>query len=105
MTRLPPSSIKVGPFQYVVQLDSAVPTDALAVTDTDTLIITLDPRMPDTRMTTTLLHEVLHCITELTGLAEEWSEAKEEAFVGRIAPALQTVLQDNPELLKYLLGD
>ena len=103
MTRLPPSNIKVGPFRYLIYLDE-VPADSLAVTDTDTLIITLDPKMPDTKMTTILLHEVLHCITELTGLAQEWSAAKEEAFVGRIAPALQSVLQDNPALLTYLLG-
>ena len=104
MTHLPPHTLKVGPFIYRVELDNA-PDGSLAITDTDTLVMTLDPSMPDSKMQTILIHEILHCLTEITGLAQEWSEKKEEEVVSRLAPALMSVLKDNPNLIAYLLGD
>ena len=101
MTLLPPAFLVIGPFRYSVMFDE-VEAESLAVTDTDTLVMTLDPKMPDSKMATILLHEILHTLTEVTGLAQEWSAAKEEEVVGRLAPALGAAIRDNPQLIKYL---
>lgn len=48
-----------------------------------------------------LMHEVLHAVHDVMGTASQQPDTEEE-LVGRMAPALLRVFQDNPELVKYL---
>lgn len=75
----------------------------LGITDTDKLTISVRPSLPRSLKAQTLLHEVLHTLTHLTGLEKELGEKKEEAVVTRLAPALLAVLIDNPKLVAYIL--
>jgi hypothetical protein len=52
-----------------------------------------------------LLHEVLHCVVDLTGVGAVLDQADSDAHetvVDAVAPALLGVLRDNPGLVAYL---
>lgn len=78
--------------------------DLYGRTDHTKLLIVLDPGNAPAMQRQTLTHEVLHCITERSGLTTEMSQAEEEKLVRRIAPALLDLLRSNDELVRYLLG-
>ncbi len=61
--------------------------------------ITLDEAITPERRRVSLLHELLHCCTELTHVTDG---ATEEATVTALAPALVQVLRENPALVAYL---
>lgn len=53
----------------------------------------------DQSVAETVVHEVLHAITQIVGLADEWDEATEESVVNRLAPPLAQTIGANPDLM------
>ena len=109
-TPTPPATIQVGPFTYTVHVDKARMNQACRDDHTDllgrcehrTLDIDIDPDQAPGQMADTLLHELLHALTDVTGLANEWDEDREEAVVRRLSPVLLDTLRRNPALVAYL---
>lgn len=105
-----PRRIIVGPFVYKVSDDPVdlvircreESTDLLGHNSQRELIITIDPAQAPGQRRDSLLHETLHAVTQLTGLASEWGQETEEAIVNRLSPVVLSVLRDNPRLLRYL---
>lgn len=103
--RIPPK-IRIGPHPYNVRrVPAAVLKDKdgnhlFGDTDVDTLTIRLCKRMRKSKSQEVVTHEVLHGCCD--GL--DVPQKVEEKVVAKIAPALLQVLQDNPELVKYLVS-
>jgi hypothetical protein len=76
--------------------------DLLGHTDRRRCVILIEPDQADCQKRDTLLHETLHIVADLAGLADEWGAKKEETTVSRLSPVLLQVLRDNPKLLAYL---
>lgn len=108
----PPAAVIVGPFKYRVsskRADLATarrddPSLFSGRTDHASLRILLDPDQCDAKaaLQEVLLHEVLHTLTRMTGIAVEIDDKLEERLVNRLAPALLDVLQRNPRLVAFL---
>lgn len=94
-----PKSVKVGCHEYklVAKTKRECP-DELGKCDYDAVTISVRKRMPGNKARETLLHEILHACGYPTLLG------KDEKFVDTIAPLLLQVIQDNPELMEYLLA-
>lgn len=100
--RHPPATVQVGPLTYAVVLDDAkVPVDHYGICDKDRTEIHIDPDQSDVRLRLSLLHELLHALSDLGDLKDADSVAEEERVV-RMAPVLLQLLRDNPKLLDYL---
>lgn len=50
----------------------------------------------------TLVHELLHALTQIAGLADEWNDDHEEEVVNRLAPLLALTIARNPDLVAVL---
>lgn len=108
-----PKFIDVGPYRYTVTTDEltrqraqeASQSSLLGQTDHDRLIMILKSDQPNGLMRDTLLHETLHLVTGITGVAFESGLDKEELLVRRLSPILLEVLRRNPDLVTYLLAD
>jgi hypothetical protein len=108
--RSTPKKVIVGPHTYKVVVDQGAidgrgreeRSDLLGHTDRRRLVITLAPDQNLRMLQESLLHEVLHCVTGMSGLAEEWSVETEEAAVNRLAPILLDVFRRNPALVSFL---
>lgn len=77
-------------------------TTLLGHTDRRAQLIYLDADAHPQVLVETLMHELLHVLTDVTGLADEWDADTEETIVNRLAPALTRTLVDNPQLLEVL---
>jgi hypothetical protein len=107
----PPKTIKVGSRIYKVsarrrdlhRTQSEIQQSVLGATMNHRLKIHLDKKAAAGVVQETLLHEVLHAVTEFTGLDDNLGESEED-FVNRLSPVLLQVLRDNPELVEYLLS-
>jgi Zn-dependent peptidase ImmA (M78 family) len=98
----PPSKVRVGPLVYSVVLDDAkVPVDHYGICDKDRTEIHLDPDQSEIRLRLSLVHELLHALSDLGDLRDMDSVAEEERVV-RMAPVLLQVIRENPKLLEYL---
>lgn len=105
-----PAMVRVGPATYRVTSDAAEHAKAcqrvgdglLGSTTFKSCVITIDPDQAHDCKTDTVLHEVLHCVTQMAGLLSEWGEEKDEAVVTRLTPVLLGVIRDNPDLISYL---
>lgn len=60
--------------------------------------ILLSTEMHDQSVAETIVHEVLHAITQIVGLADEWDTDTEESVVNRLAPPLAQTIANNPKL-------
>lgn len=103
-----PSLIWVGALPYTVtyshekiMLKSAERNlSLLGNTDNHSLEIIVDDDPQEQVIRDTLLHEVMHCIWNESGIGD--LEMTEENIVGCITPRLVSVLRINPELVAYL---
>jgi hypothetical protein len=108
-----PSVIRVGPRRYKVtsdrtrmgRLSRTERADLQGFTDHRALTIDIDPNQAPDEKADTLLHEVIHTVTNLTGLNGDWDAETEERVVNRLSPALLDVLRRNPTLVTYLLEE
>lgn len=106
-----PTSVVVGPFKYKVLCDAQARLRAvehaadgkglLGYTNPNLLEITVAEQLPRQMQQETLLHELLHAIAHVTGLAIEWGD-DEEQTICRLSPILLDMLQRNVELVDYL---
>lgn len=66
--------------------------------------ILIRPGMAVDHEVVTVMHELLHAVTEMCGLDHRLGVSEEEDVVTTLAPALVDVLRRNPELVAYLMG-
>ncbi len=98
----PPASIKVGHLDFRVVLTSRAVSEHEgedAAIDVDVLTIWLADCLPPQLAVEKLIHELLH------GCYEVWNippRCGEERTVTALAPALTTILRDNPELRRWI---
>jgi hypothetical protein len=98
-----PSSIKVGPHTYsILRKPSQAMGDSLGNCDFTILEIWVKARLRRTKSQEILLHELLHACTHPSFNGDE--KMDDESFVNAVAPVLLQVLQDNPELVSYLVS-
>lgn len=110
----PPKVVRVGPLRYEIAFDQPA-LDRSAVTDGgderdgevdyDRGRIHVSPKLFPELQVETVFHEVLHTVTDQTGLRAELGEETDEKVVRRISPLLLDTLRRNPTLLRYLVGD
>jgi hypothetical protein len=109
-----PSEVLVGPYRYEI-IDDLIALHHASVRERDPLDGYCSPRRQQILVDTqkshpgssryTLLHEILHALTDLSGHSKEWGDDDEEAFVTRFTPLLLDVLRRNPKLVDYLLAE
>lgn len=107
-----PAKVKVGPFTYKVTSDRHdmnqrcrdESTDLLGHCDRRMGVISVEPQQSLEQKRDTLLHEVLHAITDMTGIEAEMSNELEEQIVRRLSPVLLEVLRKNPKLVAFLVA-
>ena len=107
-----PYKIKVGPFSYNVQVsDTAIMAHAEngggscdAYCQPYKMEIVLKASCVEDRRRELLLHETLHALCDLVQKRalgfDDYDE--EEKMVATLAPALLSVLRDNPDMVAYL---
>lgn len=101
-----PKKIKVDHLTYTITLDPGIgDIGHFGLCNSNDQIIRLYSKMNKERMKETLLHEVLHAIYYSRGMRQVPNESlTEELIVDQIGVGLITVLNNNPELRKYLLS-
>ena len=102
-----PESIKIGGFIYRVEIGTddvglAERSHSAETNHKKQIIVFASGYVA--RRPKSLLHELLHCMTEITDLDREWGD-KEETYVERIGGVLFAIFKDNPDLLRYWLED
>lgn len=110
-----PTSVKVLTIEYNIRwLDEdewygeRMDPDALAMTERDKALVSMraDGTAHEDSMRATLLHELLHCCTQATRLDRYITQVDdaEEFFIGQMSPVLMSLLNDNPDVVAYLLS-
>ena len=100
MTDKPPASVVVGPYRYRIVVDDArIPPDLYGQCDKGKHVVALHPDQSAVRLRSTLMHELLHALCDLTGVDDDKAE---ERIVTVLAPALLALLRENPRLLEWL---
>jgi aconitase A len=98
-----PRSVKVGPHTYSVKIHPGREMgENNGDTDLDALEIRLRWGLKPSKKREILWHEIQHCcadIAKIQGLADE------EAWVTAMSPIETQVLQENPQLVKFLTRD
>lgn len=106
----PPKTVEIGPHTYRVVVDkNAVAHDSvrngsevLGYCTTAEQRISIQPDQGPSMLRDTVLHEVLHALFDLTGLAGTHSDDDEERIIRPFATALLDCLRRNPTLVAYL---
>lgn len=97
----PPGTIDVGPHRYrvVVDHDGLLDSDHKAGhCSASRLVIAVDADQEPSQMADTVVHEVVHALLAVSGLDDDI----EERVCLALGPGLLGVLQDNPELVRWL---
>ena len=96
----PPSPIKVGPYYYriVWKTNSGDMGDSFFEKER----IGLDPSLGFGEMRSTLLHELLHCASDIGTDRHAYDPRNEDDFIQAVEPTLLQILRDNPKLLTWL---
>jgi hypothetical protein len=110
-----PKKIKIGPQWYRVEQrktgDDGMLSDAsFAYTLAERNLIVLSVELADSNKRQVLIHEILHAIGNALGSSTKPSKSADYAdwehhFISVYESGLLMVLQDNPELVKYLVED
>ena len=108
----PPSKVHVGQRTYTINLDDTGrlrERDSSGETYNDLRQITVSGHLPPEPMREVVVHELLHALTEYTGLHHDLEDSSvtvsDEQMVGRLAPALVDLLRGNPTLVAWLQED
>ena len=75
-------------------------SDSLGEWDARTATISYDPAQTLPVLRETILHEMLHCILEHTGVEPD----EHETLIRNISPLMLETLRRNPELVEWLVG-
>lgn len=108
-----PSAVKIGPLTYTIQHNHDAVVDYSKKAGEDVygccqnriLNIVVDTGYPIQRERSTLLHEIIHAIHCTYDLEEQNLKDNVEHYTAVFSKALLSVLQDNPMLVSYLVGD
>jgi hypothetical protein len=103
----PPHVLEIGGQPWRVEY---VHGDSAGVTETAEVgltighkrLIKLDEDQAHPALLDTMLHEVLHAITIMTGLREELGKELDEKVVNRISPVLLDAIRSNAQLVAWL---
>jgi hypothetical protein len=97
-----PKKIKIGPYNYVVELfpDATTTDHGACVYNHQTIFLSTNQHAE--RAGDTLLHEVLHAIWDVSGF-DVMPDLHEESIVRGMATMLSAVLRDNPQFAKFVL--
>ena len=98
----PPSKVQVGTSVYTLALVDADRLDSSRYAECDTLTeeIFINKAQGLGQMQDSVLHEVLHGVFNRAGI--RIGSVKEERSIAQLVPWLLLMLQDNPQLVKYL---
>lgn len=108
-----PASIQIGPYLVTVTRGQAA-IDRQSITsgsrlaghfDPEAQRITLDPALGPDMLAETLLHEVMHGVSEAVGKPLGTDGEDEERMIRALAPVLLDTLRRNPSLAAFLLSD
>lgn len=94
-------SVKVGPHSYAIRTDRRA-SDDYGETFLDRCEIVVSSKQGPSQRRETVLHEILHACSSLTGLRVEMGEGWDESMCTRMAPVLLDVLRRNPRLVEFL---
>lgn len=106
MTKIP-KKIKVGPFEYAVELlhgGQANAENVFGKANHNQRKIILADDNSEQQQKNTLLHEVIHAVWRVWGMDFQHEKDTEEQVVTVLANGLHTVMLDNPKLFSYLNG-
>lgn len=95
-------SVKIGPHVYKV-LSEDRDGDDFGSTDVRRCEIRVSSKQSPSQSRETLLHETLHALLTVTGLASELGDDMEEKVATRLAPALLDSLRRTPALVAFLV--
>jgi hypothetical protein len=99
-----PEIVYVGAADYVIRHKKKF--EPLGETDADNTEITIRVGQSSCSKQNTLLHEILHAIAWESGYNHlaELTNDQEETLIRVITPWLLALLQDNPDVLTFLLS-
>lgn len=103
----PPKVIFIGPHDYAVSMSKKkIDPNLFGETDNTNSEIHVHPNQSLQNKRDTLIHEILHAILFASGAKRVlgWSAEREEKVIRLLSPWLLAVLQDNPDLIDYLLA-
>lgn len=83
---------------------TGVVTKVSGLCDPEGQIILIEGKNASASQALTLLHEVLHACFAAAGISDTVSSEQEESVANRLSPILMTVLQENPDLVRYFEG-
>lgn len=63
-----------------------------------------DVKIAPSLQRTTMLHEVLHAVFDISGLANKYNVIAEEEFIRTLEPILFQVMRDNPKLVQFIMA-
>lgn len=102
-------SVSIHPFKYALKYPRNKSSDNHGTTDRGNKEICIYPHKNKQAERDTLLHEIVHALLHESNLLREEDdrddrEKKEEEFVLRFTPRLLAFLQDNPQIINYLVN-
>lgn len=109
-----PSRVKVGVLWYTTSLNEKEGLKREAengggacwgFSDHRAQTIWINPNVSRRAMAVTLIHELLHCVSFTSNVAERFHvpDFGEEELVGAISAPLYGVMLDNPDLVRWLM--
>jgi len=102
----PPATVEVGPYVYKIGYGDTTTRKQLGgdhgETDSNELVIRIAERAAGVERETTL-HELLHALSDVAGLVEQYGTETDEQWCRRLAPWLLDTLRRNPKLVDFLL--
>ena len=96
-----PKHVEIIGHKFTVILSAEISDDELGRCDYNQQKIFISKQQASDTMRDTLLHEIIHAVHWLMGLADN---STEEEFTARTATGLRSVMLQNPEVINYLLG-
>lgn len=97
-----PKTVKVGPHVYtIIRKPSATMGDNHGLCRANELQIEIRKNLRRSKAKEILLHEILHACTYPVLI--QGNKHDDEEFITSVAPVLLQVLQDNPDLIEYLV--
>lgn len=94
-----PETVRILDKTWQVSLEDLSATDSFGLSHRNRLKFILDPESPVDLIRETLLHEIMH------GISDELDLGLEEKQISRLSAVLFHVLNCNPALVDYLLAE
>jgi hypothetical protein len=106
---LPFNKIHIAPFEWTIRHDPSWLTGAVADAGLDQLKtdIVVDLSRSEQNLRDDIWHEALHACYQQTPLYKnsEKGHEEEEALVAGLSPRQVALLRDNPDFVRFIMGD